>query len=160
MTVRTRLRALWSRDSSALAVALVEASVDPVLYGWAWAATASAYYLDLSGHATPVLRALSEVPDAGRRALGLSMIRRLSAPWHQAVVFRVACDAAWQLTPFVANRKYAERWLRQAPVGWPVDALGVLQEAERLSGGEARSALEQMRSRLQRTPLKAVVGTW
>jgi hypothetical protein len=135
------VRAMWRRDSVLTGHALSSIIADDEYFTAAAAKSAAAWYRVLSGRAAPVLQELElEGAPRTRDDIAFNAIERLDTPAEEALVFRRACDAGWQLIHLRRDRAYAAWAWSRGDLAWPFAARIVLIEATRLLAGTAFSA--------------------
>jgi len=135
-----RLTEAREQDSLVFDAALARVVVSVRRSGTAIAAKAGDQYWRVHGVARAILAASDLEGDYSRRHLALAAIRQVMAADEQALVMSYACDAAWQLTAFRADPRYAEAWLHTPEYYWPADAKEVILEAQRLLKASAYSS--------------------
>lgn len=146
------LQSLMQEDSAGALIGLAEAVADPTRYGTTAASVAADLYSRLGAKAQPMLMVLQANLDVARRPLGLAVVGHLE-PDQKPIVIGFACEAIWQLLPFIAEREYAKEWTETRFEYWPDLALRTLREAVRLLGKDTDS-FHNVLEKLQQSPLR------
>jgi hypothetical protein len=147
------LAAIWNADSIGTKVALAEAVTTPSLYGTDAATAAADFYSMVGGDSHPMLLMLGLSHDASRVAMGLRAIRNLNDRRERAAVLMLACNAVWQLLPFLNDTTYAAHWRTAHYDNWPGLATSTITQAKRLLGASFPASLTPLLDRLQRSAL-------
>jgi hypothetical protein len=134
----------WRRDSVSIEWALATVIVDP---GSAadFATNAAAEYRRHSGRAGPILRRGFDLGNASRTEIALGAVSGPLASHEQALVFRLACHAAWPLIMLRHDTRYREfAWRDAGSLGWALNKQATLEQAARLLTGARRDAVLEL----------------
>lgn len=151
--VRRRVDALWAKDSASIEWVLAWLAVDEDVSDLSVATNAAIEYRRLSGRPLPMLALMKDyAQDDGRRALGLQAITSGTLREdEQDFVFRLACDAAQHLSPFVTDSKL-KVWRSQQPRRWYESATRLLLASRVFLEGQRQTAVDRMLTRLKLAP--------
>ena len=134
----------WRSDSVSLEWALAAVIVDP---GSApdFAVNAAAEYRRHSGRAGPILRRGVDLGNSPRTEVALGAVAGPLDDHEQALVFGLACHAAWPLIMLRQDVRYHEfAWRNSASLGWVLSNEATLKQAERLLTGRWGDAVHEL----------------
>jgi hypothetical protein len=143
-SIRRAIDSIWRSDSLGVEWTLASMAASELYATRSAAEKAASQYRRLSGRAAPILVASVLGRDDSRRKLVLAAIRDTLTRDEQDIVFRMACDAAWQLASLRADAQYAKSVSLGFAPAWPANAREVLRLSLPLVTKQQRDVLESL----------------